>query len=203
MPIIIEDVIQGTPEWYALRLGNPGASNISKIITNKGEPSKQADDYIRQLAGEIITGQHEKTFQSIHMENGLLREANSIALFEMIMDVDVQRVALVYKDAQKKYHVSPDGLVGDNAGIEVKCPMMKTHVKYLLNQKLPAEYFSQVQMSLYICEREYWYFLSSYVGLPPLILKVERDKKFIDRLAAELERFTTDLALTVRKLKEL
>jgi len=201
--IIIDDIEQGTPEWMALRLGNPGAGNISKIITTKGDPSKQRDDYMRQLAGEIITGQHEDTFQSIHMENGLIREAEARSLFEMIHEVTIRRVALVYKDAQKMFHVSPDGLIGDNAGLEVKCPMMKTQVKYLLENKLPTDYFSQVQMSLYVCECEYWWFMSYFAGLPPLILKIERDEAFISKLKAELEKFVVELALVVRKLREM
>jgi len=203
MPIIINDIEQGTPEWHALRLGNPGASNVSKIITNKGDPSKQADDYMRQLAGEIITGQCEETFQSIHMEKGLQRENEARTLFELIYDVNIQQVALVYKDAQKKFHVSPDGLIGDNAGIEVKCPMMKTHVKYLLENRLPTDYFSQVQMSLYVCEREFWYFMSYCPGLLPLILKIERDNVFIGKLEAELEKFVEKLIFIIKKLKEM
>lgn len=203
MPIIISDIEQGHPEWHALCCGNPGASNISKIITNKGDPSKQAGDYMRELAGEIITGKKEETFQSIHMQNGLEREDAAIALFEMIHNVDVKRVALVYKDELKKFHVSPDGLIGDNAGLEVKNPMMKTHVKYLLDGKLPSKYFSQIQMSLYVCEREYWWFMSNYVGLPPLILKVNRNEAFILKLEAELENFVTELAVTVSEIRRM
>ena len=203
MPIIVDNISQGSPEWDALRAGNPGASSISKIITNKGEPSKQRDDYMRQLAGELIVGQCEKTFQSIHMENGLEREENARSLFELIHDMEVRKVALVYKDEQRKFHVSPDGLIGDHAGIEIKNPMMKTHVKYLLDQKLPSDYFSQVQMSLYVCEREFWYFMSNYISLPPFIIKVERDDAFIAKLKTELDVFCFDLVATVKKLKEL
>lgn len=199
--IIVDDFLQGSDSWLKARLGNPGASSVSKIITTKGERSKQADDYLRQLAGEIITGKHEETYQSIHMINGLEREASSIALFEMIQDVSVQKVAIVYKDEQKKFHASPDGLIGNNAGIEVKNPMMKTAVKYLLANKMPAEYFSQIQMSLYVCEREFWWFMSNYENLPPLILKIHRDEKFIEKLRVEIDKFCLDLAMLVKKLK--
>jgi len=203
MPIIIDDILQGSPEWMTLRLGNPGGGSISKIITTKGERSKSADDYMRELAGEVVTGQHEETYQSIHMKNGLEREESGRALLEMIHDTEIRRVALVYKDSQKKFHVSLDGLIGDNAGFEQKNPMMKTHVKYLLANKLPTEYFSQVQMGLYVCEVEFWYFMSNYDGLPPLILKVERDEEFISKLKAELDKFTLELASVIRKLKKI
>ena len=203
MPIIIDDILQGSPEWHALRSGNVGASNISKIVTTKGERSKQADDYMMQLAGELITGQCEETFKSIHMENGLDREEEARTLFEMIHNVSIRRVALVYKDEMKKFHASPDGLIGDDAGIEIKCPMMKTHVKYLLAGKLPTDYFSQIQMSLYVCERGHWWFCSYYPGLPPLILEIHRDDVFIEKLKKELDSFVFELVQITKQLKEM
>ena len=209
MAIIIDTILQRSPEWFEATLGNLGASGISKIITDKGEPSKQADDYRRQLAGEIITGQRDETFKSIHMENGIIRENSTRALFEMLYDVEVRQVALVYKDEQKKFHCSPDGLVGDNAGFEQKNPMMKTQIKYLESGKLPQEYFSQVQMSLYTCEREYWWFVSRYAPfmpgykpLPLLILKIGRDDEFITKLESVLEAFCYSLSSAVKKLRE-
>lgn len=203
MAIIIDNFLQGSDLWMKEKAGNPGASDISKIITSKGERSKQRDEYMRQLAGELITGECEETVQSIHMKNGLEREGEARTLFEMIHNVDVRRVALIYKDEQKQYHVSPDGLVGDEAGIEIKCPMMKTQVKYLLDGKLPTDYFSQIQMSLYVSERKYWWFLSYYKKLPPLILRIERDGAFISKLKAELDAFCVELQITVKKLKDL
>jgi len=201
VPIIIDSYSQGSPEWFEAKLGNPGASSISKIITTKGEKSKQAKDYMYQLAGELISGRYEETYQSIHMERGLERELEARVLFEILNNVTVREVAVVYKDEQKKFHVSPDGLIGDNAGIEIKAPMAKTQVKYLLDEKLPTEYFSQVQMSLYVCEREYWWFFSYVPSMSPLTIRVERDEKFISSLANALDSFNAELEKTVEKLK--
>ena len=201
MPIIIDSYNQGDPEWFKARLGNPGASNASKIITTNGKPSKQADDFMYQLAGEIITGTHEDGFQSQAMLRGLEGESEARELFSFIKDIEVRKVALVYKDEQKKFHCSPDGLM-EGAGLELKCPMMKTQVKYLLQNKLPTEYFGQVQMSMYICGFEHWFFMSYYPGLEPLILEVSRDEPFISALAKELDKFIDELVKTIRKLKE-
>jgi putative phage-type endonuclease len=203
MPIIIDSYRQGDPLWFQARLGNPGASSISKIITTKGLPSKQAEELKYQLAGEIIAGKHEETYQSAHMLNGLAREAEARTLFELIEGVSVREVAIVYKDEQKKCHVSPDGLIDDNAGLEIKCPMLKTHVKYLLANKIPTEYFSQIQMSLYVCEAEYWWFMSYCPGLPELTIKVHRDEKFIEKLKKALDEFCMELITVVKKLKSL
>jgi len=203
MPIIIDSFDQKSPEWMAARAGNPGASSISKIITNSGEISKQRTEYLYQLAGEKITGKCEEGFQSQAMINGTEREAAARALFEMIYGVEVRQAALVYKDEFKLFHCSPDGLVGDNAILELKNPMLKTHVKYLIEGKLPADYFGQCMMSLYVTERELCYFMSAYEGMPPFILEVRRDERYIALLAKALDDFAADLIKTVRKLEAL
>jgi len=203
MPIIIDSIDQGTEEWMLCRAGNPGASSISKIITNSGELSKSRQDYLYQLAGEQITGRCEEGFQSPAMKNGHEREDSARSLFEMVHDIEVKKVAIIYKDQLRSFHCSPDGLVGDDAGVEIKCPMLKTHVKYLIDGKLPSDYFGQVQMSLYVSERPKWHFMSFYAGLPPLMLEVQRDEAYISRLAKALDDFTADLMRTVQKLKAI
>ena len=203
MAIIVDSFPQRSEEWMSARAGNPGASSVSKIITNSGEISKQRVDYLYQLAGETITGRCEEGFQSQAMLNGCEREEAARTLFEMIYGVEVRQVGIVYKDEFKLFHCSPDGLVGDNALIELKNPMLKTQVKYLLDGKLPSDYFSQCQMSLYVTERELCYFMSAYEGMPPFIIEVRREERFISLLAKALDDFAADLILTVRKLEAL
>jgi len=201
MPIIIDSFQQGSDEWFSAICGNVGASNIDKIITTKGERSKQREDFMYQLAGERITGKREETFQSQAMQNGIEREAAARTFFEMIYGIEVRQVGIVYRDEWKLCHCSPDGLP-EKAGLEIKNPMLKTHVKYLLNGKLPTEYFGQVQMSLYVTERDLWYFMSNYEGLPPLIIECRRDEAFITKLEAELNSFNEELLQIVERLKQ-
>jgi putative phage-type endonuclease len=198
---IILDMPQQSPEWYTARCGNVGASNVDKIITTTGARSKQREDFMFQLAGERITGKKEETFQSQAMLNGIEREAGARQFFELIYGIEVKEVGIVFKDEFKLCHASPDGLIGDNAGIEIKNPIMKTHIKYLLNGKLPTEYFCQVQMSLYVTEREKWYFMSNYDGLEPLIVEVHRNEKWISLLEKELTDFNTELLSIVERLR--
>ncbi|MCE5227117.1 MAG: YqaJ viral recombinase family protein [Porphyromonadaceae bacterium] len=200
--IVIDDVEQNSPEWFALRLGNPGASNIDKIITPKGDVSKSRDDYMMTLAGELVCGKQEESYKSIAMMNGNEREESARQLFELAYGVEVKKVGLVYKDEKKLFHCSPDGLFLDS-GLEIKCPMMKTHVRYLLENKLPSDYFGQVQMSMYVCESDDWYFMSYYEGLPPLILNVKRDEKYIEKLEPVLLNFCCDLGNMVEKLRKI
>ena len=201
MPIIIDSFDQNSVEWFQACLGNPGASNASKIITTKGEPSKQATEYMYQLAGELIAGKPEEGFKSFNMEKGSEREAEARSVFSMEHETEVRQVALVYKDEKRMFHCSPDGLIGDNSGLEIKCPMLKTHVGHLLAGKLPTDYFGQVQMSLYVTEREYWTFCSYYPDLPLFTIRVDRDEKYIDSLSGELYQFCYKLAALVEKLR--
>lgn len=199
-PIIITDFEQSSPEWFSAKAGNVGASNIDRIITSAGQRSKQRDDFMYQLAGEKVCGKCEETFQSQAMANGIEREAAARTLFELAYGVEVQQVGIVFKDDKRDCHASPDGLIGGDAGLEIKNPMGKTHVRYLLNNKLPIEYFSQLQMSLFVTERESWYFMSNYEGLKPLIIEVKRDESFIKKLEIELNIFNTELLEMVKRI---
>lgn len=204
-PIILSDIAQGSDEWMNLRAGSVGASGVSNIITSTGARSKSRDDYMLQLAGERITGACEETFQSQAMKNGIEREAAARALFEMISGEEIKQVGIVFKDEWRLAHCSPDGLLDGYlpAGLEIKNPMIKTHCKYLLSGKVPTEYFGQIQHSLYVTERDTWYFMSHYIGLPPLIIECHRDEAFQKRLAEELDSFCTDLLKTVEKIKAM
>lgn len=198
--IIRDDIEQGTNEWFIEHAGKPGASSYNKIVTTKGEPSKQAKDYALQLAGEYLLGTVEHGYVSFAMQQGLDREAEARQAYEFIHDVEVQQVGMIYKDERKDRLCSPDGLMKDK-GLEIKCPMLKTHIKYLLDGKLPTEYFCQVQGSLYITGFHEWDFMSFYPGLKLFLITVKRDEKFIQKLDAALDKFCMDLVMLVRKLK--
>jgi putative phage-type endonuclease len=198
MPIII-DCEQRSPEWFEAILGNVGASSIDKIITTKGEPSKSRTDYMMTLCAERITGKQEFTQPTLAMLNGIEREAEARSLFEMAHDVEVQQVGLIYTD-DKSAHCSPDGLIGDNSGIEIKNPISKTHIKYLLDGKLPTEYFCQVQFSLLVSGRVTWWFMSHFPGIKPFIIECQRDEKWIEKCEKELKAFNQELKEMVKRL---
>lgn len=199
--MIIDDVQQNSPEWLALRSGRPTSSCFDMIITPKtGKPSAQSQKYLYTLAGERIAGVKAESFQSDWMARGLQVQGEAIALFEMVRDVQVKEVGIVYPDERKLYSCSPDGLM-ETEGLEVKCPAMHTHVDYLLNGSLPDEYKPQIQGSLLITGFQAWWFMSYYPGLPPLIVRVERDEKFIATLKVLLEDFCKELDKIEAKLR--
>lgn len=199
--IILKDFEQGSEQWFNEKLGKPSASNASKIITNEGKPSKQRESYLYSLAAECITKHREETYRNSIMEEGKKREEESRRYYEFIKDVEVEQVGVVYKNERKQFLCSPDGIVNNKYGLELKNPLPKTQVKYLLDNKLPSEYFSQVQFSLYVTSFKFWDFLSYYSGLKPFIIRVERDEKFITALKIELQLACEEIDRLVEKLK--
>jgi len=199
--MITLDVPQLSNEWFAARAGIPTASCFDKIITSDGKPSKQAEKYLFQLAGEAITGKKADGYSNAIIERGVEMEPEARGLYELINDVEVQEVGLCYPDEQKKYSYSPDGLIGEDGQIEIKCPIISTHVEYLLKDKLPAAYHRQVQGGLLITGREWCDFVSYHPGIKPFIFRVERDKEFLKKLEAELDKFCYVLAATIQELK--
>ncbi len=198
---IIKDILQLSPEWFALKAGVPSSSDFNKIITTKGDRSDSRKNYLYQLAGEKIIGHRNESYVSYAMKRGIVLEPEARALYSFIKEVDVETVTIVFNESRNQA-CSPDGLM-HKKGLEIKCPELHTHVKYLLSGKLPTTYFQQVQGSMYITGFDSWDFMSYYPGIDPLIIEVERDDKFIDKLTEEMESFLYDLAITTRKLKEI
>jgi putative phage-type endonuclease len=200
--MIIVDVLQGSPEWLVARLGIPTASGFDRIITTRGEPSKQAQKYMYQLAAERITGVKEESYQNGAMQRGTEMEAEARAMYELISGNEVKIVGVCYLNEKKLYGCSPDGLIGEDGVIEIKCPTSAVHVAYLLDGGLPTEYFQQVQGQLFVTGREYVDFFSFYPGIKPLLIRIERDEKFIKSLETELKEFCKKLDEITKKIKE-
>jgi len=201
--MIILDCEQGGEEWFKARSGIPTSSCFDKVITPKTmKPSAQAQNYLYTLAGERIAGIKAETYQNEWMKRGSDMEGEARDLFQLVKDVDVKQVGLVYPDEKKRYACSPDGLL-ENAGLELKCPAMHTHISYLLGQCLPGDYIPQVQGSLLITGFQLWWFMSYYPGLPPFILKTTRNNSFISRLKALLDDFCEELDAVTDRLRAL
>lgn len=192
-----------SPEWSKEKAGLPSASGFGKILSPTGLPSKQSVAYMRRLAGELILGTKVESYQSSAMERGIFMEAEARMYYEFINGVDVQEVGIVYKDELKDRSCSPDGLVGEDGGLEIKCPELHTHVEYLLSNKVPTTYIPQIQGSLYITGRKWWDFLSYYPRMKPLIIRTFPDEFYQAKLKRELDMFVVNLKDVVRQLQSL
>jgi putative phage-type endonuclease len=193
------DFPQRSPEWYSVRSGVPTASEFDKIVTMKGERSKQREKYLYRLAGEKVSGIVEESFQSAAMERGVKMEAEARDIYQFITGNEVEQVGFCLHD--DGFGCSPDGLVGKDGMIEIKCPSVHTHVEYLLNGSLPSDYFQQVHGQLLTADRKWCDFVSYYPGIRPLIVRVNSDKQFSKALHAELALFCTDLQTIINKIK--
>ena len=199
--MIILDCAQLSEQWFSERCGVPSASNFDKIVTTTGAPSKQAQKYLYTLAGERITQKKEETYQNAIMQRGIEMEAEARKMYELLEGVEVQQVGICFPDEKKLYACSPDGLVGDDGGLEIKCPIISTHVGYLLGGKLSQSYFQQIQGAMLITGRKWWSILSYYPGMNPFMEKVERDEVFIGKLETALREFCIELSKIVNKIK--
>ena len=193
----IVNVKQGTPEWFTARAGIPTASAFDKIITPKtGKPSSQQFGYICELIADRIMGgppEGIESWTSRAVQYGIDTEPEARAYYELHTDYKVQQVGFVTTD-DGTAGCSPDGLVGDDGGLELKCPMAKTHVEYLLKGELPDAYKCQVHASLLITGRKWWDFCSYCIGFPPFIIRVKPDD-FTVAMGDCLADFSAFLAL--------
>jgi hypothetical protein len=177
----VVDVEQGSADWFAARLGVPTASCFKDIITSRGKKATAFDRYANTLVAERLMGHPPESFESDWMRRGTELEPQAREFYQFAKDVDVEQVGFCLLD-DGSAGASPDGLT-PAGGLEIKCPAPHTHVEYLTKGKLPAAYVPQVQGQMWICERDHWDFLSFHPEMPPLLLRVDRDQKFIDTLA--------------------
>ncbi|MCP4337784.1 MAG: YqaJ viral recombinase family protein [Desulfobulbaceae bacterium] len=201
---IIYDVEQGTDEWLQMRLGKLTASRFSDVIS-KGRgsaPSKTRESYMYQLAAEILTEQPQDSFKNSAMDWGNECEPAARAAYELKHDTDVIECAFIEKN--EWLGVSPDGLVGEDGLLEIKCPNTTTQIKRFLSGEFPKEYMAQVQGQLWVSGREW----CDFVSYDPRIngdsdyfeVRVYRDEEYIENLASKCEDFIAELKQLLIKL---
>lgn len=197
----IVDCKQGEQVWLAARCGVPSSSQFDRIITQDGTPSKQRSKYLLELAGERLTGKPQEIFKTGPMQRGTELEPEAREFYEMVNKVDVEQVGFCVREEEFTAGCSPDGLLRPNGGMEIKCPTAPVHISYVLGNKLPSEYFHQVQGSLFITGFEWWDFFSYFPSIRPLQVRVEPDFRFHAMLKAALIDFCAELDSIVTKLK--
>lgn len=192
---------QGTQEWFDCRLGIPTASRFKDIITPaKADKSKSYKAYMYSLIAEKLTGEKDDIFKTEWMERGNELEPLARETYEFIHDVEVVQVGIILND-EGTIGASPDGLIGNNGGLEIKCPKPSTIVKYIIDDKLPLEYKPQVMGNLWLSEREYWDFIAFHPDMKPFELRVYRDEVYIKKIAQHINDFVDEMMDIYNKLK--
>ena len=197
--IIVDDVVQGTDQWHALRSLIPTASNFGSIATPTGRKSGAGwETYMNQLVAAMLTKKSTDGYKSDWMKRGNAMEDEAISTYEFIYGVEVSRPGFVYRDKRKDVGFSPDALT-EKGGLELKCPSAPIHVGYLVAQEVPAVYRPQVYGSLHLSDRDYWDFMSYHPDMSELIVRVERDDRGYLAYAAALDKF---LPIFIRDLND-
>jgi hypothetical protein len=191
---------QGSPEWFAARLGLPTASEFSTVMAKgkDGGKSLTRKTYMLKLAGEILTGEPMESYSNQHMERGKEQEAEAREAYELMRDVDCQQVGFIVNGDKG---CSPDSLIGDDGGLEIKTALPHIQVERLLKGDLPAEHRAQVQGVMWVAERKWLDFVSYCPRLPLLIVRVPRDDGYIATLAGAVKEFNAELANVVEAIR--
>ena len=197
---IFADIIQGTAEWFEARAGMPTASMFADISAKpgpRGGSPKGRQTYMYKLAGEILSGEPMISWSNLDMERGHEREAEARDLYAMLKDVEPAQVGFV---TSGNCGASPDALVGDRGLWENKDALPHIQIERLLAGILPPEHKAQCQGQLMVCHREWLDFMSYSRGLPPLIIRVERDEPYIAEMKIDINEFVDELDTVVARI---
>lgn len=198
--MIVYNVEQGSQDWINLRLGIPTASCFSKLLTPKTlKPSASADAYACELVAEELTGEPLDAASTGFMERGTGMESQAAAWYEFENDVEVQKVGFITND-DKTIGCSPDDLVGDKGGLEIKCPSAGQHVQNIFNMGI--KYKLQVQGCMLITGREWWDILSYNPCIRPVSIRVVRDEECISALADVLTAFISTVREKIEYIRK-
>lgn len=194
--LITLDCEQGSEEWLSARLGIPTATGFENIVTATGKKSASYIKYMAELIEESILGGGD-TFKSGFMERGNQLEPQARAAYEFLTGNDVIQVGGVYLNENRDVMVSPDGLIPSlKKGLEIKCPKMSTHIRYLLEGGVPAEYVIQVQANLWVTGYETWDFVSycpEYQKQTLYLITAARDEKLMKAFDEHIPQFVKTL----------
>ncbi len=202
--MIVHSAPQGSPEWFAARVGLPTASCFAELITPKTmKPSKSADRYLRRLLAEWQLGRPLDDASSGFMERGKEMESSADAWYQFQRNVDTVPLGLCLRD-DGKVGASPDRLVGEDGLVELKVPSAEVHMGYLLDPAtLVAEYHVQVQGELYVTGRVWADLVSWNPEIPSVLVRCERDQAFIAALGEIVDAFVARLDEAKARLRAL
>lgn len=200
---------QGTDEWLQARLGKVTASRMSDVMAQGrgGQPSATRATYMGQLVAERLTGVPMEGFTSAAMEHGTDTEAQARAQYELRSGVDVEQVGFVLHPELDDAGASPDGMVGSNGLIEIKCPNTATHIKTLRGAKIDRKYMLQMQWQMLCTQRDWCDFVSFDPRLPDYcamhIQRVTLDKELAADMEAAVISFILELQNTELELRAM
>jgi putative phage-type endonuclease len=197
---------QGTDAWHQLRLGKVTASRVADIMAKtKTGVSASRGNYLIELALQRVTGNIEPMYTNEAMAWGTATEPQARVAYEVKTGNFVDQIAFVEHDIIEWFGCSPDGLVGKDGLIEIKCPNSATHWATIKDGKPPNKYVIQMQTQMACTGKKWCDFVSFDPRMPErsqlFICRVERDQKIIDEIETEVMQFLIEVFDEVQLMK--
>ena len=204
MPAV--DVQQGSGEWLQMRAGRVTGSKMADVLSRLKNGGETADrkNYKAQIVAEILTGNSAQSYVSPEMQWGTEQEPFARAAYEAATGVFVDQVGFYIHPAIERAGGSPDGLVGVDGAIEIKCGKTATHIRWALADEVPPEHEPQMMFYLACTGRKWMDFVSFDPRVSPryqlFIKRLQRDESRIADINAAVEQFLVEVDLMIEQL---
>jgi len=197
---------QRTEEWFQARLGKVTASRVADVLSKiKTGESASRRNYKIQLVSERLTGEKQESYINQAMQDGIDREVFARDRYVQQFG-EVEEVGFIQHPTLEA-GASPDGLVGEDGLLEIKCPMGTTHTETLMTQEVPSKYIPQIQFQLRCTGRKWCDFVSYNPMFPQhlqvFVKRVEADEVYQMELDKEIESFLLEVQTIIDRLKEI
>ena len=197
---------QGTEEWHQIRLGKVTASRVSDVMSKiKSGESAGRKNYKMDLVVERLTNTPTSSFTNAAMAWGTETEPLARMAYEVHSGNFVETVAFIQHPSIEWFGCSPDGLIGSEGNLEIKCPNTSTHIDYLLAGVPPAKYVPQMQTQMACTGRLWTDFVSYDPRLPPelqlFVVRLDRDEAYIQQIEDEVKQFLDEVEQIYSQLK--
>ena len=197
---------QRSEEWFQARLGKVTASRVADVLAKiKSGESASRRNYKIQLVSERLTGERQETYVNQAMQDGIDREQFARDRYVQQFG-EVEEVGFIQHPTLEA-GASPDGLIGTDGIIEIKCPMAGTHTETLITQEVPSKYVPQIQFQLLVTGRKWCDFVSYNPMFPEnlqvFVRRVFANKEYQQELEDEVKQFLKEVDDVISKLKEI
>lgn len=199
---------QRSDDWFTARLGKVTASRVADVVAKtKTGVSASRGNYMAQLIVERLTGKPVESFSSSAMQWGTDTEPLARAAYEMATDTMVEEIGFVEHESIPMCGASPDGLVGDDGLIEIKCPNTATHIETLINNTIDNRYVLQMQWQMACTDRKWCDFVSFDPRMPEAlqmkIIRVNFNEMLVADLENQVEQFLNEVQEKLEILNNL
>lgn len=192
----MDEQLQGTDQWRLDRLGKVTGSRMMDVMARRkdGKRSEVRHKYMVALVQERVYGVPVIIYKSKAMQFGTETEEMARLHYEITYGVEVEQTGFMGHPTIPMFGSSPDGLIGQEGGLEIKCPEPQTHVLTILDKQIDGDYILQCQTNMAVTGRKWWDFVSYDPRMPLLHRqmwrrRIQRDDEQIAEIIAETKRF--------------